>query len=63
MNFIDGYASTITVSQNTKAKELFKLLNIPHSNTVVHNVDLYEILMDEERLNKIVSIMKNKAFW
>lgn len=50
---------------NKKSSLLMKMLDIPVTNgtNAISINDLYNILMDEEKLNKIVSIMKNKAFW
>jgi hypothetical protein len=65
MNFSDGYAYSIPVSQISKARELMKLLDIPIDkySSEINITTLYEILMDEEKFAKIVSVMKNKAFW
>jgi hypothetical protein len=52
-----------------KATILMEALDIPvHSDvlshwTEVYSVDLYDILMDEEKLKVLVSKLHNKAFW
>ena len=63
MCIMDGY--TISSSQISKARELMKLLDIPVSqySSEINITTLYDIFMDEEKLNKIVSMMKNKTFW
>jgi len=46
-----------------KALDLCKMLDIPHSLNNIYIVDLYDILMDEEKLRVLVSKLRNKAFW
>jgi hypothetical protein len=66
---IGGYPSVNYVSSEhlekiEKAKKLMVFLEIPidYSNSV--SIDkLYDIIMDEEKLKKLVSKLKLKAFW
>jgi hypothetical protein len=54
-----------------KSHQMLKILEIPtDSNGMVcwkpakiSSIDLYDILMDEERLKVLVSKLRNKAFW
>ena len=52
-----------------KAENLIDALDIPSSKdafgawVVVYAHDLYDILMDEEKLKELVSKLKLKAFW
>lgn len=60
---IDGYS--ITTSSDIASIQLMQFLEIPvstYSGTVCSK-DLYDIMMDEEKLKKIVSKLKCKAFW
>jgi hypothetical protein len=57
------------VANLDKAKALMDMLEIPQHGdpwsawTEVYAVDLYDILMDEEKLRVLVSKLRNKAFW
>ena len=52
-----------------KAHALLDFLEIPHNepsykgDDKISILDLYEVLTNEEKLNKIVSKLKLKAFW
>lgn len=52
-----------------KAKDMMDFLGIPQHGdawshwTEVYAVDLYDILMDDEKLKNLVSKLRNKAFW
>lgn len=52
-----------------KAEDLIDELEVPYSKdafgawVVVYAHDLYDILTDEEKLKKLVSKLKLKAFW
>jgi hypothetical protein len=57
-----------------KSKALMNILDIPYLDKTVYNTttddfanvcatDLYDILMDEEKLRVLVSKLRNKAFW
>lgn len=52
-----------------KARQLVEVLEIPcrpepFGNWItVHAHDLYDVLMDEEKLKVLVSKLRNKAFW
>lgn len=56
-------------SKNDKAKEVMDLLEIPTIPVNAPNwyeiyaMDLYDILMDEEKLKTLISRLRNKAFW
>lgn len=52
-----------------KIHHLFDFLEIPYHNSIITGsdhmsvFDLYDILMDEEKLRVLVSKLRNKAFW
>jgi hypothetical protein len=47
-----------------KASELVKFLEIPLEDyNYINKVDLYNIIMDDEKCKKLISKLKNKAFW
>lgn len=54
-----------------KAADLMKILDIPFyafsfpypEEGKIKVTDLYDILMDEEKLRVLVSKLRNKAFW
>ena len=52
-----------------KAQALFDFLEIPYHKSIIVDqdhmsvLDLYDILMDEEKLRVLVSKLRNKAFW
>lgn len=48
------------------AWEILKFLDIPYIetfNTSIPAIELVDILMDEEKLQILVSKLKNKVFW
>lgn len=63
-------------TKTDKAIKLMEILEIPHT-PILNNLgagkyhytssvkvgDLYDILMDEEKLKILISKLKNKAFW
>ena len=57
------------LSKIRKAKEMVKILEIPSYGGVcwksdtIYAIDLYDILMDEEKLRVLVFKLRNKAFW
>jgi len=62
--FIAGAKKALEMEkQDEKARKLMDKLDIPRVGRAVNIVDLYNVLMDEEKLKRIVSIMNNKAFW
>jgi hypothetical protein len=54
-----------------KSHEMLKVLEIPTDSSGVvswkpakiSSIDLYDILMDEEKLRVLVAKLRNKAFW
>lgn len=54
-------------SKRSKSKELMKFLEIKYginsSEDSVKITDLYDILMNEEKLHKLISKLKLKVFW
>lgn len=52
-----------TMHDMEKADEILKMLEIPVKQGRVDSDVLVAILMDDEKLNKLVSKLKNKAFW
>lgn len=63
-NRIEGI--THKKERKKKSSELMKLLNIPYYVThedAVRITDLYDILMDEDKLSDLVAKLKLKAFW
>ncbi len=62
--FIDAiYKHDEMNAQDEEARKLIDKLGIPREGNNVHVFDLYNILMDEEKLRKIVSYMNNKMIW
>ncbi|HET8792654.1 MAG TPA: hypothetical protein VFM31_02585 [Nitrososphaeraceae archaeon] len=45
------------------ARELMEFLEIPVSSGKVNITNLYDVLMDEEKLRLLASKLKLKAFW
>ena len=45
------------------ARELMEFLEIPVSSGKVNITNLYDVLMDEEKLRLLSSKLKLKAFW
>lgn len=57
---------THTKERKKKSTELMKLLNIPYYVTeedAVRITDLYDILMNDDKLSELVAKLKLKAFW
>lgn len=46
-----------------KYHDVMNILEIPHGHETMMIKDLYDILMDEEKLRVLVSKLRNKAFW
>jgi hypothetical protein len=50
-----------------KMMELLEVPLIPEDHfgawAEVYAHDVYDLLMDEKRLKKVISLLKNKAFW
>jgi hypothetical protein len=46
-----------------KYHDVMDILEIPQGHGTVHIKDLYDIFMDEEKFNKLVSKIRLKAFW
>ena len=62
----DPYETELGIRQN--AIKLIKFLEIPYEEAYYYEkhisaTDLYDILMDEEKLRVLVSKLRNKAFW
>lgn len=46
-----------------KARNLMKILGIVENEYIVHITTLYDIFMDDEKMNMVISKLKLKAFW
>ena len=65
MNFSDGYMSSSDGEKRERANQLMELLSIPVSNYsgMIDVVELYDVLMDDMKFQKLATLIKNKAFW
>jgi len=64
-DILDGYACPQDTDKYHKAKQLMELLEIPvaYYDDSIDIHSLYDIFTNEDKMKRIVSILKNKAFW
>ena len=60
--FSDGYVSS-NYHYDPKKAELLDKLEIPNDGVSVSVRELYDILLDESKVDEIVRKLKMKAFW